>query len=140
LFELIAAWFRSPEMDRGQIIPLFNLLDVVRARMATRKKFDIKRYPDWLQKSWDSMLHYMLTVALPEEGSMEALLKDFRADIYNGNDYATQIRAIALLDWAQTHYPAAHRAATGLDHHADYVVDISKRTARRPRKTTRASK
>jgi hypothetical protein len=94
----------------------------------SREGFNIKRYPDWVQKAWPSLLKYMMTVALPAEGGMVGVLKDVQSDIYNGNGYSTQIYATVFLDWARVHHPAEYRIATGLTGERSYVVDLSKPT------------
>ena len=96
-----------------------------REKQEAIRRFDVGRYPTWLQRDWDAFLEYMLTVALPAEGGMVGMLRDAQSEIYNGNAYAVQIRATALLDWAQTHHPDAHRVATGTTTHQTYTRDIS---------------
>jgi hypothetical protein len=92
---------------------------------SSREGFDVTRYPDWLQAKWPSFLAFMLGEALKDcGGSMLALLKDVKCEIYNGNCYSTQIYAVAMLDWARIHHPNEHRLATGDSGQRSYAVNL----------------
>lgn len=65
--------------------------------------FDIKRYPEWVQQQWPSILK-MAQKDIQKEGAL-SIIQDAQNEIYNGNGYATQIIALTFLHWAQEKYP-----------------------------------